>query len=71
MHGHLVLDYLSASGKAKSKTLAHIHRVIPKSLLVLCKMATADTTDITVNDPSDNLAGCRLSQVVNSRYLQT
>ena len=70
MHGHLVLDYLSASGKAKSKTLAHIHRVIPKSLPVLCNMATADNSDIMVNDPSDNLAGCRLSQVVNSRYLQ-
>ena len=71
MHGHLVLDYLSASGRAKSKTLDHIHRVIPKSQPVLCKMATADNSDITVNDPSDNLAGCRLSQVVNSRYLQT
>ena len=61
MHGHLVLDYLSASGKAKSKTLDHIHRVIPKSLPVLCKMATAYNSDITVDDPSDNFAGCRLS----------
>ena len=59
MHGHLVLDYLSASGKAKSKTLDHIHRVIPMSLPVLCKMATADNSDI--NDHSDNLVGCRLS----------
>ena len=54
MHGHLILDYLSASGKAKSKTLDHIHRVIPnkniKSLPVLCKMATADNSDITVHD---------------------
>ena len=61
MHGHLVLDYLSASGKAKGKTLDHIHRVIPKSLRVLCKMATAYDSDITVDDPSDNFAGCRLS----------
>ena len=52
---------ISASGKAKSKTVDHIHRVIPKSLPVLCKMATADNSDITVNDPSDNLAGYRLS----------
>ena len=44
MHGHLVLDYLSASGKAKSKTVDHIHRVIPKSLPVLCKMASADNS---------------------------
>ena len=61
MHGHLVLDYLSASGKAKSKTVDHIHRVIPKFLPVLCKMATADNSDITVNGPSDKFAGCRLS----------
>ena len=39
----------------------HIHRVIPKSLPALCKMATADDSDITVNGPSDNFAGCRLS----------
>ena len=54
MHGHLVLDYLSASGKAKSNTLDHIHRVIPnkniKSLPVLCKMATADNSDKTVHN---------------------
>ena len=61
MHGHLVLDYLSASGKAKSKIVDHIHKVIPKSLPVLCKMARADNSDITVNGPSDNFAGCRLS----------
>ena len=50
MHDHLVLDYLSASGKVRSKTLDHIHKVIPKSLPVLCKMATADNSDITVHD---------------------
>ena len=49
MHGHFVLDYLSASGKVKSETLDHIHRVIPKSLPVLFKMATADNSDITVH----------------------
>ena len=55
MHGHLVLDYLSASGKAKSETVDHIHRVIPKSLPVRCKMATAYNSDIPVNDTTCTL----------------